>query len=234
VRSFDRVPALAAGRHDREVADEVGNGRLVLIRHGETEWSRTGRHTGRTDVELTAAGENAARALEVAVGAWAPVAVLVSPMLRARRTAELAGLRVSAVDVRLAEWDYGTVEGRTTAEINAERAVAGLPPWCLWRDGGPAGETPAQVGARVDELLADLREPLTRGDVALVAHGHVLRVLAARWLAERVEFGAALILGPARLCVLGAEHDRPAVETWNADRLPSSMSSRPVSELAAG
>lgn len=190
------------------------------MRHGQTEWSLTGRHTGRTDVPLTADGEAGARALGAALAGWAPVAVLVSPLVRARRTAELAGLHVSSVDARLAEWDYGVIEGRTTAAVNAERAAAGQPDWWLWREGAPGGESPEQVGARVDSLLADVRPVLGRGDVALVAHGHVLRVLAARWLDEPVEFGASLMLGPARLGVLGAEHDWPALETWNADRLP--------------
>ncbi|HEX3827064.1 MAG TPA: histidine phosphatase family protein [Sporichthyaceae bacterium] len=199
---------------------DVEHGRVVLIRHGETEWSLTGRHTGRTDVPLTAAGEAAARALRTALAGWTPALVVVSPLMRARRTAELAGLSVAGVDARLAEWDYGLVEGRTSAEVNAERAAAGRPDWSLWQEGAPDGESPEQVGARVDSLLAELPGALERGDVALVAHGHVLRVLAARWLGEPVEFGAALMLGPARLCVLGAEHDRSALATWNADRLP--------------
>jgi probable phosphoglycerate mutase len=202
----------------------VGPGRVVLVRHGETEWSLTGRHTGRTDVPLTAAGEAAAQALGAGLAGWTPALVVVSPLTRARRTAELAGLPFSTVDARLAEWDYGAIEGRTTAEVNAERAAAGRPDWWLWREGAPDGESPEQVGARVDSLLAELPGVLARGDVALVAHGHVLRVLAARWLGEPVEFGAALMLGPARLCVLGAEHDRPALETWNADRLPWAVS----------
>jgi probable phosphoglycerate mutase len=202
------------------VAVGEARGRLVLIRHGETEWSRLGRHTGRTDLELTAAGEAAARALRVGLGEWRPTTVLASPRIRARRTAELAGLHITEVDERLAEWDYGSLEGRTTTEINVERAAAGLPPWSLWRDGAPQGETPEQIGARVDSLLADLAGALAAGDVALVAHGHVSRVLGARWLGEPVAFGSALILGPARVCVLGAEHDRPAIELWNATALP--------------
>jgi probable phosphoglycerate mutase len=197
----------------------ANGGRLVLLRHGETEWSRDHRHTGRTDVPLTPAGEAAASALQARLAGWSPAAVVVSPLLRARRTAELAGLADPIVDHRLVEWDYGAVEGRTTAEVNAERAAAGREPWVLWRDGGPGGESPEQVGARVDALLADLAEVRRRGDVALVAHGHILRVLAARWLGQPVSFGAALVLDVARLSVLGHEHDWPALLSWNAGQV---------------
>jgi broad specificity phosphatase PhoE len=195
----------------------ANGGRLVLLRHGETEWSRDHRHTGRTDVPLTAAGEAAASALQSRLAGWSPATVMVSPLSRARRTAELAGLADPIVDDRLMEWDYGEVEGRTTAEVNAERAAAGQPPWVLWRDGCPGGETPDQVGERVDALLADLAEFRRRGDVALVAHAHILRVLAARWLGRPVSFGAALVLDVARISVLGHEHSWPAIRSWNAE-----------------
>ncbi|MBA3744946.1 histidine phosphatase family protein, partial [Sporichthya sp.] len=154
---------------------------------------------------------------------WSPAAVLVSPLLRARRTAELAGLGDAVVDDRLIEWDYGAVEGRTGAEINAERAAQGQAPWSIWRDGGPGGESPAQVSARVDSLLADLAAVRERGDVALVAHGHLLRVVAARWLGEPVSFGAHLVLDAARVCVLGAEHEQPALLLWNAGEVPAGL-----------
>ena len=192
----------------------------MLLRHGETEWSRAHRHTGRTDLPLTPAGEAAATALRARLAGWSPSAVLVSPLIRARRTAELAGLTDPIVDDRLLEWDYGDVEGRTLAEVNAERAATGQQPWVLWRDGGPGGESPAQIGARLDSLLVDLAQRLRGGDVAVVAHGHVLRVLAARWLDEPVSFGASLVLGVTGVSLLGHEHEWPAILSWNTDRVP--------------
>lgn len=192
----------------------------MLLRHGETEWSRAHRHTGRTDLPLTPAGEAAATALRARLAGWSPSAVLVSPLIRARRTAELAGFTDPIVDDRLLEWDYGDVEGRTLAEVNAERAAAGQQPWVLWRDGGPGGESPAQIGARLDSLLVDLAQRLRGGDVAVVAHGHVLRVLAARWLDEPVSFGASLVLGVTGVSLLGHEHEWPAILSWNTDRVP--------------
>jgi probable phosphoglycerate mutase len=200
----------------------TNGGRLVLLRHGETEWSRSHRHTGGTDLPLTPAGEAAASALRSRLAGWSPWAVVVSPLLRARRTAELAGLTDPILDDRLAEWDYGEFEGRTTADVNAERAAAGQQPWVLWRDGAPGGESPDRVGARVDALLADVGELRRDGDVALVAHAHILRVLAARWLGQPVSFGASLVLDVARVSVLGHEHDWPAVLSWNADGVAAS------------
>ena len=162
-------------------------GELILLRHGETEWSREGRHTGRTDVPLTAKGAASAAALgpmvRDRVAGDRLVAVLASPAQRAQRTAALAGLTVTKTDPDLWEWDYGGYEGITTADIQKER-----PGWSLWRDGvtpGDAdhpGETIEQVGDRVDRVLARVEPLLAHGDVALVAHGHVLRVLTARWL----------------------------------------------------
>src|SRR4051812_18353494 len=152
-------------------------GELILVRHGETEWSRDGRHTGRTDVALTPHGEKQARALAPLLADRDIVLTLVSPAQRARRTAELTGLDATETDERLWEWDYGAYEGRTTPEIREER-----PGWYLWRDGVVGGETAEQVGARVDGVLNRVRPLLPAGDVALVAHGHVLRILTARWL----------------------------------------------------
>src|ERR1019366_348896 len=158
-------------------------GELILLGRGEPEWSGDGRHTGRTDVPLTPKGEAAAAALVPAVAARAVVAAFTSPARRAVHTAELAGLSGAKQDPDLQEWDYGGYEGRTTAEIRSQR-----PGWYLWRDGvipGDAahpGETVRQGGARADAVLARVRPLLEQGDVALVSHGHMLRVLTARWL----------------------------------------------------
>ncbi|MDN3353311.1 histidine phosphatase family protein [Actinomadura sp. DC4] len=183
-------------------------GELILVRHGETEWARDGRHTGRTDVPLTPRGEEQARAL--ALTGRRPALVLVSPASRARRTAELAGLTGFETDERLWEWDYGAYEGRTTAEIREDR-----PGWYLWRDGVVDGESAERVGARVDGVLDRVRPSLDAGDVILVAHGHVLRVLTARWLGLPPENGRLFKLGTGTLSTLGTEHDEPVIDTWN-------------------
>jgi probable phosphoglycerate mutase len=191
-------------------------GDLILLRHGETEWSRAGRHTGRTDVPLTARGEAAAAALAPLLAKRRIRAAFTSPATRAVRTAELAGLSAAAQDPDLWEWDYGGYEGRTTAEIQAER-----PGWYLWRDGvipgdqAHPGETVEQVGARTDAVLARVRPLLAQGDVALVAHGHVLRVLTARWLGLPPAGGRLFRLDTGTLCVLGTEHGQPVILTWN-------------------
>lgn len=183
----------------------------MLLRHGQTEWSATGRHTSRTEVELTSHGEDEARALAPALAGRRFEAVLCSPRLRARRTAELAGLTVTAVDDDLAEWDYGSYEGITTAEIRLTR-----PDWSLWTDGAPDGETPDQVAVRVDRVLVGLRESLDRGDVAIVGHGHSLRVLGARWVGLPAGGGALLKLDTGTLSVLGLEHERHVIAQWNS------------------
>ena len=186
-------------------------GELVLLRHGETEWSASGRHTSRTDLELTGNGEKQARALAPAVSGRIFAAVLSSPRRRSLRTAELAGLTVTAVDQDLAEWDYGDYEGVTTAEVRQHR-----PNWSLWTDGAPGGESPEQIGVRVDRLLARLRPILADGDVALVGHGHALRVLGARWVGLPPGGGGLFRLDTATLSELGFEHDRPVITQWNA------------------
>lgn len=186
-------------------------GDIVVVRHGQTEWSAAGRHTSVTDLDLTPEGEDRARALSRAFVTAAFVAVVSSPRLRAQRTAELAGLTVTAVDADVAEWDYGAYEGRTTAEIRAER-----PGWDLWSDGCPGGESPQHVTDRLDRFLSRLAPTLVLGDVAVVSHGHASRALAARWLGEPVTFGARLSLDTATLSVLGHEHDRPSIRTWNS------------------
>lgn len=192
-------------------------GELILIRHGETEWSRSGRHTGRTDVPLTQAGVAVGTALAAVLARRQLVAAFTSPLSRAVRTAELAGLADAKPDPDLAEWDYGGYEGRTTAQIQATR-----PGWSLWRDGvvpGDAehpGEQLAQVAARADAALDRVRPLLPDGDVALIAHGHLLRVLTARWLG--LDPAAGRLFGhpePGALSTLGTEHEQPVISTWN-------------------
>jgi broad specificity phosphatase PhoE len=194
-------------------------GELILLRHGETEWSATGRHTGRTDIPLTAHGERAAAALAPALARMQIRAVFASPASRAIATAELAGLADPKLDPDLQEWDYGGYEGRTTAQIQADR-----PGWYLWRDGvipGDAdhpGETVAQVGARADAVLARVRPLLADGDdadVVLVAHGHLLRALTARWLELEPSGGRLFRLGTGTISTLGTEHGRPVIISWN-------------------
>lgn len=187
----------------------------MLLRHGETEWSRDGRHTGRTDVPLTENGERDARRLAPRLAEFDFALVLCSPLARARRTAELAGL--DPVDDRdLLEWDYGAYEGRTTREIREDPGREG---WTVF-DGGvlpgaTPGETVEEVAARASRVLARVAEPLERGDVALVAHGHLLRILAATYLRQEARFGARLLLGAGAVCVLDAEHGVPAIRSWN-------------------
>jgi len=194
---------------------------LILLRHGETEWSRDHRHTGRTDVPLTTRGEEQARLLAAELDGRRLSLVLVSPALRARRTAELAGLGAGGVrpelDPDLWEWDYGGYEGVTTARIREDR-----PGWYLWRDGvvpGDAdhpGETAEQVGARVDRVIGRVRPVLAGGDAAVVAHGHVLRVLTARWLGLPPADGRLFRLDTGTVSVLGFEHGEPVILRWNA------------------
>jgi len=194
-------------------------GELILLRHGETEWSASGRHTGRTDIPLTARGEAAAAALAPALARRHIGAVFTSPASRAVRTAELAGLSGAKTDPDLQEWDYGGYEGRTTAQIQEHR-----PGWYLWRDGvipGEGvhpGETVAEVGARADAVLARVRPLLAArdgADVALVAHAHLLRVLTARWLELEPADGRFFRLDTGTVCTLGTEHDKPVISSWN-------------------
>jgi broad specificity phosphatase PhoE len=196
-------------------------GDLILLRHGQTEWSLSGQHTGRTDIPLTSAGEASAAMLAPALARRQIAAVFTSPAQRAVRTAELAGVVDIAggakQDPDLWEWDYGGYEGETTAEIQRTR-----PGWFLWRDGvlpGDAdhpGETVEQVGARVDRVLTRSSSLLAHGDVVLVAHGHVLRVLTARWLALPPTDGKLFRLDTGTISTLGTEHDEPVIATWNA------------------
>ncbi len=185
---------------------------IVLIRHGQTEWSANGRHTSYTDLDLTEVGVEQARQAGRRLGGRTFAAVLSSPRTRAVRTARLAGLQVSETTEDLAEWNYGEYEGVTTAEIRRTR-----PHWSLWTDGCPGGESPDQVGMRLDRVLTHARELLRRGDVALVGHGHSLRVCGARWIGLPARDGGLLRLDTATLCTLGFEHEvDPVIDTWNA------------------
>ena len=182
---------------------------VVLVRHGETEWSRTGRHTGRTDVPLTDAGREQARATASRLAGRSFERVLTSPLQRAAETCRLAGLGGSAETVDdLREWDYGEYEGRTTPEIRKE-----VEDWTVWAGPLPGGESVADVGARADRVLESLRG--VEGDVALVAHGHMLRVLGARWVGLPPEGGRMLALSTAALCVLGWERETRVLRSWN-------------------
>jgi broad specificity phosphatase PhoE len=183
---------------------------IWLIRHGETEWSRTGRHTGTTDIPLTAAGDAQAEALRPLLAGLHAALVLCSPRRRALDTARLAGLTVDDVDDDLAEWDYGDYEGRTAAEIRVER-----PGWTLWTGGVPHGETAEQVGARADRVLQRARAHLDEGPVVLVAHGHISRVIGARWIGLPVTAGARLALSTAAPSVLGAQYGVSVIDRWN-------------------
>ena len=182
----------------------------ILVRHGETEWSRDGRHTGRTDVPLTDVGRAQAERLEDALGEWRTPRVMASPLSRALDTCRLAGFgdRAELSDALL-EWDYGEYEGLTTPQIRELR-----PGWDLWRDGCPGGESAADVGARVDPLVSELKE--SEGDVVLFAHGHVLRVLAARWVELPPEAGTCFWLATATISVLGFERETAVFKRWNA------------------
>ena len=184
---------------------------IYLARHGETAWSLSGQHTGRTDLPLTEGGERNARALGVRLRGLIFAKVFTSPLQRAAHTCDLAGFGNAAErDPDLMEWDYGEYEGRRTAEIHVER-----PDWQLFRDGCPGGESPAEIGARADRVVRQVRA--VAGDVLLFSSGHFLRVLAARWLGLESAGGRYLLLGTAALCILGYEHNlsEPAIRLWN-------------------
>jgi broad specificity phosphatase PhoE len=183
---------------------------IWLIRHGETEWSLSGQHTGRTELDLTARGRAQATALRPVVASIAPALVLCSPRVRAQQTAELAGLHVDAIDPDLAEWDYGDYEGLTTAQIR-ERD----PGWTIWTGKTPGGESEQDVTERVDRVLARVRLRLAAGPVVLIAHGHISRVIGARWVGLPARSGGIFALDTAATCVLSNEHDAPVVAHWN-------------------
>lgn len=189
-----------------------------LVRHGETEWSLSGRHTGRADLPLTAKGREDAQRLGPALSFLDPALVLTSPLARARETCERAGLgRRAEVDPDLMEWDYGDFEGRTAAEIRAVR-----PGWVLFADGCPGGESPEAVVARVDRVIARIRA--AQGDVVLFAHGHLSRVLAVRWLGLPTSAASHFLLDTATTSVLAEHRGIPVVRRWNVPVAPASVS----------
>ena len=190
-------------------------GELILLRHGQTEWSKSGRHTGRTDIPLTPEGEAAAKSLAPALAGRPIRAAFTSPAQRAVRTAELAGLDATP-DPDLQEWDYGGYEGMTTPQIRKQR-----PGWYLWRDGVIPGDAGHQVGARADAVLDRVRPLLAEGDVVLVAHAHFLRILTARWLRLEPAAGRLFRLDTGTLSTLGTEHGRLVMLTWNAPPVPA-------------
>lgn len=193
-------PAPAAARHD-----------VWLVRHGETEWAKLGRHTGRTDIPLTDVGRAEARDLAPALVGHAFALVLTSPLARAAETATLAGFPDARTDPDLREWDYGVMEGRLTTDIRDE-----FPDWTIWDGPWPNGETIDHIAARCDRLVTELRA--VEGDALLFAHGHVLRVLAARWVGMPPTAGRSLALDTATISRLGWERDTPVIELWNEDR----------------
>lgn len=183
---------------------------ITLVRHGETEWSASGKHTGRSDIPLTAKGEEAAAGLATRLQGKVFTAIWSSPSSRARRTAELAGFGSAEIKQDLAEWDYGAYEGLKTKEILVER-----PGWSLFRDGCPDGESVSDAGARADRIVHALRE--TGGNVLVFSSSHFLRTLTARWLGLPASQGALFVLDTASISVLGYEHDmsEPVVRRWN-------------------
>jgi probable phosphoglycerate mutase len=183
---------------------------VYLVRHGETEWSLSGQHTGSTDIPLTENGEKVARELGEKLKGRRFAQVWSSPLSRAIETARLAGFGDGVrLDDRLEEWDYGEYEGKTTPQIRAVRSD-----WFLWRDGCPGGESPDQIGARADGVVRDLRE--VDGDVLIFAHGHILRVITARWLGYPPGDGMHFSLGTATLSIVGSEREAASIWRWNA------------------
>jgi broad specificity phosphatase PhoE len=183
---------------------------IIVVRHGETEWSAAGKHTSHTDLPLTSAGRERAAVVGKELADRSFALVLTSPLRRARETCELAGFgEVAELCDDLHEWDYGSYEGLTTPEIRVER-----PDWVLWRDGCPGGEGPAEVGERADRALARLRA--ADGDALAFAHGHILRVLTARWLEMPVAAGSRFALSAGGISELGHERDTQVLRRWNA------------------
>jgi probable phosphoglycerate mutase len=187
--------------------------RIVAVRHGRTEWSENGRHTGTTDLPLLDSGMMRARALAGELDPRTFSLILSSPLMRARQTAELAGFPLDRIEIfeELREWNYGDYEGLTTPQIHETR-----PDWDLWTHGAPGGETPEQVAARADRVI-ERAVTVTEGDVIVFAHGHILRMLGARWLGLPPAGGSLLMLYPATYSQLGHEHGRRTIETWNAE-----------------
>ena len=183
---------------------------IYLVRHGETEWSRSGQHTGRTDIPLTDTGRAQAVELGERLRGHEFALVLTSPLSRAAETARIAGFGDALTVDDLVEWEYGEFEGRTTDEIRES-----LPGWTIWQGPWRGGETAEQVGSRVDRVIARCLDGSVRGDSLLFAHGHVLRVLTARWLDQPPSAGAHYALGTATIGILGWERQNRVIETWN-------------------
>ncbi len=191
------------------MSDEVER-QIWLVRHGETEWARLGRHTGRTDIPLTEVGRAQARALGERLAGHRFALVLTSPLSRAAETAAIAGFPDAEPDDDLLEWDYGALEGRTSAAIREE-----IPDWTIWTGPWPEAETVDEVGARAERVIERCVDPAVEGDAILFAHGHLLRVLTARWLRLPAWRGSLFALGTATIGVLGWDRANPVVETWN-------------------
>lgn len=191
-------------------SDAAPERQIWLVRHGETEWARLGRHTGRTDIPLTEVGRTQALALGRRLAGRAFDLVLTSPLSRAADTARLAGFGAAEPDPDLIEWDYGALEGRTSADIRDE-----MPAWTIWTGPWPQAETVDEVGARADRVLARCLDERVTGDCLLFAHGHLLRILAARWLRQPAAAGSMFALGTATVGVLGWDRLNPVIETWN-------------------
>jgi broad specificity phosphatase PhoE len=192
------------------VTAEDSETEVWLIRHGETEWSKSGQHTGTSDLPLTAVGEEAARALRPFLARTSFDRVLSSPLQRARRTAELAGVDNVEIDDDLLEWDYGHYEGLTRVQVRERQ-----PGWSIWSAGAPGGESPEEVTARVDRVIEKLRR--SGGRILLFAHGHILRALAVRWIEQDVGLGVHLPLDTAKVSVLSYDRGTPSLGRWNCD-----------------
>lgn len=192
------------------MSDAPPERQIWLVRHGETEWARLGRHTGRTDIPLTDAGREQAQALGQRLAGRTFDLVLTSPLSRAAETARLAGFAAADLEPDLMEWDYGDLEGRTSADIRDE-----MPGWTIWTGPWPGAETVDEVGARADRVIARCLDERVTGDCLLFAHGHLLRVLTARWLRQPAAGGSMFALGTATLGILGWDRLNPVIETWN-------------------
>ena len=192
------------------MSDPTPERQIWLVRHGETEWAKSGRHTGRSDIPLTDVGRQQAGALAAGLAGHPFALVLTSPRSRAAETARLAGFADAIVDPDLGEWDYGAFEGRTTADIRTE-----IPDWSIWTGPWQGGERVEDVGMRADRVIERCLDPRVEGDALLFAHGHLLRVLAARWIDLPAAGGSHLALGTATIGVLGWDRANRVIETWN-------------------